>query len=53
MDNGISLGQTLNSENQDFAIGITGKPVYNGHLWDHKIVAVLDRWSLFKGNFKL
>lgn len=50
MDNGISLGQTLNSENQDFAIGITGKPVYNGHLWDHKIVAW---WSLFKGNFKL
>ncbi len=25
----------------------TVKPVYNGHPWDPKIVAVVDRWSLF------
>ena len=27
----------------------TVKPVYNDHPWDPKIVAVVDRWSLFKG----
>ncbi len=28
----------------------TVKLVYNDHYWDSKIVAVVDRWSLFKGN---
>ena len=27
----------------------TVKPVYNDHPWDPKIVAVVDRWSLFRG----
>ncbi len=27
------------------------KLVYNDHPWDHKIVAVVDRWSLFRGHF--
>jgi len=29
----------------------TVKPVYNDRPWDHKIVAVVDRWSLFRGHF--
>jgi len=28
----------------------TIKPVYNDHHWDPKIVAIVDRWLLFKGN---
>ncbi len=28
----------------------TVKPVYKDHPWDPKIVAVVDRWSLFRGN---
>ena len=28
----------------------TVKPVYNDHPWDPKIVAVVDRWSLFRGH---
>ena len=28
----------------------TVKPVYNGHPWDPKIEAVVDRWSLFRGS---
>ncbi len=32
----------------------TVKPVYNGHPRDPKIiVVVVDRWSLFRGNFML
>ena len=31
----------------------TVKPVYNDHPWDPKIVAVVDRWSLFRGSFVL
>ncbi len=27
----------------------TVKPVYNGHPWNPKIEAVVDRWSLFRG----
>ncbi len=27
----------------------TFKPVYNDHPWDPKIVAVVDKWSLFRG----
>jgi hypothetical protein len=27
----------------------TVKPVYNNHPWDPKIVAVVDRWPLFRG----
>jgi hypothetical protein len=27
----------------------TVKPVYNGHPWDQKKVAVVQRWSLFGG----
>ncbi len=27
----------------------TVKPVYNDHPWDQKIVAVVDKWSLFRG----
>ncbi len=27
------------------------KLVYNDHPWDPKIVAVVVRWSLFRGNF--
>ncbi len=29
------------------------KPVYNGQPWDPKIVAVVDRWSLFRGRVNL
>jgi hypothetical protein len=28
----------------------TVKLVYNDHPWDPKIVAVVDRWSLFRGH---
>jgi hypothetical protein len=28
----------------------TVKPVYNGHPWDPKKVAVVKRWPLFKGS---
>ncbi len=28
----------------------TFKPVYNDHPWDPKIVAVVDKWSLFRGH---
>jgi hypothetical protein len=28
----------------------TVKPVYNGHPWDLKIEAVVDRWPLFRGS---
>jgi len=28
------------------------KPVYNDHPWAPKIVAVVDRWSLFRGAVK-
>jgi hypothetical protein len=31
----------------------TVKPVYNDHPWDSKIVAVVDRWSLFRDSFAL
>ena len=31
----------------------TVKPVYNDHPWDPKIVAVVDRWSLFRVRFML
>ncbi len=31
----------------------TVKPVYNDFPMDPKIVAVVDRWSLFKGSFML
>ncbi len=27
----------------------TVKPVYNDHPWDPNTVAVVDRWSLFRG----
>jgi hypothetical protein len=27
----------------------TVKPVYNGHHWDYKIVALVHRWPLFRG----
>ena len=27
----------------------TVKPVYNGHPWDPKILAVVDWWPLFRG----
>ncbi len=30
--------------------GITVKPVYNDHPWDPKIVAVGDKWSLFRSH---
>jgi hypothetical protein len=28
----------------------TVKPVHYEHLWDSKIVAVIDSWSLFRGH---
>jgi hypothetical protein len=28
----------------------TVKPVYNDHPWDPNIVAVVDRWSLYRGH---
>jgi hypothetical protein len=31
----------------------TLKPVYNNHSWDPKIMAVVDRWSLFRGHFRI
>ena len=27
--------------------------MYNDHPWDHKLVEVVDRWSLFESNFML
>ncbi len=32
------------------AVTRTVKPVYNDHPWDRKMVAVVDRWSLFRGH---
>ncbi len=29
----------------------TVKPVYNDHPWNKKILAIVDRWSLFRGHF--
>jgi hypothetical protein len=37
--------ETVNS----FFTVSTVTPVYNNHPWDPKIVAVVDRWSLFRG----
>jgi len=34
-------------------LGCTVKPVYNDHPRDPKFVAVVDRWSLFRGSFVL
>jgi hypothetical protein len=34
-------------ENNEYSC--TVKPVYNGHPWDPKIVAVVHRWPLFRG----
>ena len=31
----------------------TVKPVYNDYPWNPKIVAVVERWSLFRGSFLL
>jgi hypothetical protein len=31
-------------KNPVLLFSITVKPVYNGHLWDPKIEAVVDRW---------
>ncbi len=31
------------------AISLTVKPVYNGHPWDSKKVAVVQKWPLFRG----
>ncbi len=31
-------------------ISYTVKPVYNDHPWDPKVVAVVGRWSLFRGH---
>ena len=30
-------------------IGPTVKPVYNNHPWDSKIVAIVHKWSPFRG----
>ena len=32
---------------------ITIKPMCNDHPWDNKIVAVVERWLLFKGHFMI
>jgi hypothetical protein len=37
------LGSTFRS------VSLMSKLVYNDHPWDPKIVAVVDRWSLFNG----
>ena len=29
----------------------TVKPVFTGYPWDYKFVAVVDRWSFFRGSF--
>ena len=49
---------TSTLENEDIENGLpsfssTVKPVYNDHPWDSKIVAVVDRWLLFRGTFVL
>jgi len=31
------------------AISLTVKPVYNGHPWDSKKVAFVQKWPLFRG----
>ncbi len=31
----------------------TVKLVYNDHPWDPKFVAIVDRWSFFRGSFTL
>ena len=35
---------------EDFKYEGTVKLVYNDHPWDPKIMAVVDKWSLFKGH---
>jgi hypothetical protein len=42
---------TTNKESAKIVIlkTFTVKPVYNGHPWDPKIVAVVHRWLLFRG----
>ncbi len=30
----------------------TVKPLYNDHPWDPKIVAVVEKWSFFKGHLR-
>ena len=30
----------------------TVKPAYNDHTWEPKLVAVVDRWSLFRGHLR-
>ncbi len=47
--------KTLSHELQDSHVGLspagTVKPVYNDRPRDPKFVAVVDRWSLFRGRF--
>jgi hypothetical protein len=31
----------------------TVKPVYNDHPWDPEFMAIVDRWSLFRGTLIL
>ena len=38
------MEKTLNNNRKNSTV----KPVYNDHHWDPKIVAVVDRWSLFR-----
>ncbi len=42
---------SLNYQLIIYGFPYTVKPVYNDHPWDSKIVAVADRWSLFKDHF--
>jgi len=39
----------LNNQGELLKSVHTVKLEYNDHLWDLKIVAVIDRWLLFKG----
>jgi hypothetical protein len=50
----VELHEGQASENRpNIRVRYTVKPVYNGQPWDGKIVAVVDRWSLFRGKVYL
>ena len=42
--------QKLIEQMQIIRLYLTVKPAYNDHSWDPKFVAVVDRWSLFRGS---
>jgi len=46
---GVKSVKSINEKINDASNTSTVKPVYNDHPWDPKLVAVVDRGSLFRG----